>query len=177
MFWVGTHIQSWNSEAQGQNSGRYVQMSSAHPSVPLLPLRMPLRLHHILLAAVLKKWKPQKVPKPPLSQQALPSLSERWKPSAPGQPTTVPGEMLSSPCNAGASRGPWTTSRAVIQRRENGVKQGLQGMPKACGDAVWGGVTSRGRWERGIICCFAVVTVNALWCQLRALPPWWSEGH
>lgn len=106
MFWVGTHIQSWNSEAQGQNSGRYVQMSSAHPSVPLLPLRMPLRLHHILLAAVLKKWKPQKVPKPPLSQQALPSLSERWKPSAPGQPTTVPGVMLSSPCNAGASRGP-----------------------------------------------------------------------
>lgn len=86
-------VPGWNSEAQGQISGRYKQKraeGSAHPRAPAPPC-MPLRLHHVLLAAVLKKWKPQKVPKPPLSQQALPSLSQQWKPGSPAQPTTVPG--------------------------------------------------------------------------------------
>lgn len=156
MFWVGTRVQSWNSEAQGQNSGRYAQMSSAHPSVPLLPLCVPLRLHHILLAAVLKKWKPQKVPKPPLSQQALPSLSEPWKPSAPGQPSTVPGVMLSSPCNAGASRGSWTTSPCCHPEKEDRCQTRVTGYDKG----LWQRSVGRrdrqrqmGTWNRLLFCC------------------------
>lgn len=50
---------------------------------------MPLRLHH-LLAAVLKKWKPQKVPRLPLSH-LLPTITEQGKAGSLAQPTKVPG--------------------------------------------------------------------------------------